>query len=790
MLKNFFKISFRNLWKQKVFSLINIAGLTLGISVCMVIYLYVDDQVSYDNFHSKADRIFRLLRIGNINGEKYLIGVTAAPFADALETDFPHEVEQTVRLFYGDGLVQYEDKIFLEPKFTLADSNFLEVFTFPLALGDPSTALSKPNGVLITKSIAQKYFGDENPINKTFRVGNEYDLTVTGVFEDLPAKTHLDFEFVANLALLRNESFFSHWWSNSMITYMLLKDPGMEHTLEAQFPDFMTKYFGEDFKKTTNRIELTLQPLSEVYFEQDVRYDQVLHGSKSSVITFSAVGVFIFLIACINFMNLATAKSALRAREVGVRKTLGSSRSKLIIQFLGESFLISGASVVIAFMALELFLPFFNQAFGLELSLAHKLPVLIPGLGLIIVITGLLSGIYPAFVLSGYKPVEVLKGKLRGGGKGINFRKVLVVLQFSTSVFLIILTLLVGKQMKFIEEKDLGFDREQVLTFPLNHAEIREKSESLKNKLQEHPAVVAIGSGTGIPGGFHDTMTATIEGIETQPRFRTLFADAGYFESFGLEIVAGRSFIKDHAADHDQTVVLNERAVREIGLTNEEVLGREISISFDSVPKTVIGVVKDYNFSSLKAKIEPLMISNVDNGRMVAVKLEGDIKDAIAHIESVWNDHSSAYPLEYTFQNENFNRLYRTEQLQGKLFATFSGIVIFISCLGIFGLATFTANQRLKEIGIRKALGATIKSITGLLVKDYLLLILIANVVAWPVAWYFSEKWLDQFAYKAPLGIEIFVLTLLVALVIALASVVFQSVKAALANPVDVLKEE
>ncbi|ELR72877.1 putative FtsX-related transmembrane transport protein [Fulvivirga imtechensis AK7] len=790
MLRNYIKISLRNLWKQKVFSLINISGLTLGISVCMVIYLYVNDQLSYDSFHAQSDRIYRLLRIGNLNGEKYLIGVTSGPFAEALHTDFPEEVDQTVRMSFGEGLVAYEDKVFMEEKFSLADSNFLDVFTFPLAQGNPKTALDQPNSVIITGEIARKYFGDDSPLNKMIRVDNEFDLMVTGVFEELPAKSHMDFDFVGNLALLRNASYFSDWWSNSFITYVLLNDPASESHLEAQFPGFMDKYFGKDFETMTNRIDITLQPLSETYFEQDVRYDEVLHGSKSSVIVFSVVGIFIFLIACINFMNLATAKSVLRAREVGVRKTLGSSKKGLMIQFLGEAFLISGVSVVLAFMSIEVVLPVFNHTFGLELSLTHELPVLLPMLGFIIVVTGLLSGIYPAFILSAYKPVEVLKGKVKSGKSGVGFRKVLVILQFTTSAFLIIMTLMVGRQMNFIQEKDLGFDKQQVLTFPLNHTEIRNNREAFKNKMLEHPAILSVGAGTGIPGGFHDTMTADIEGLDENPRFRTLFADADYFRSFGLQIVAGRGFRKDHAADHNQVVVLNERAVRETGLTNDEIIGRRLSISFDSIPKTVVGVVKDYNFSSLKAGIEPLMITNRTNGRMMAIKIQGDVKDAVEYIENAWSAHSAGYPIAYEFLDENFNRLYQTEQLQGRLFTIFSGIVIFISCLGIFGLATFTANQRLKEIGIRKALGASIKSITSLLVKDYLVLVLIANLVAWPLGWYFSRQWLDQFAYKVSIGVEVFALTLLVAMAIALASVVMQSVKAAMANPVDVLKEE
>lgn len=761
------------------------------MSVCMVIYLYVDDQLSYDSFHTRSERIYRLLRIGDLNGEKYLIGVTSGPFAGALKEDFPQEIVQTVRVLTSNTLVSYGDKAFMEDHVLLADSNFLDVFTFPLALGDPKTALTPVNAVVITKDVAKKYFGDKDPINKTLRVENQYDLVVTGVFEDLPAKSHLKFDFVGNLALIRNSnSGINDWWSNSFITYVLLNNTANEAHVEAQFPAFMDKYFGEDFKNMSNRIDITLQPLSEVYFEHNVRYDSVLHGSNSSVIIFTAVGFFIFIIACINFMNLATAKSVLRAREVGVRKTLGSSRGKLISQFLGESFLISGVSVMLAFMFIELMLPTFNQMFGLELSLTHQLSSLIPILVLIIIITGLLSGIYPAFILSAYKPVEVLKGRVRTGKKGVALRKILVILQFSTSAFLIILTLLVGKQMAFIEGKDLGFDKEQVLILRLNNAEAGANKQALINQLLQHQEIVSVGSGTGEPGGFHDTMTAKIEGVDDNPRFRTLFADAGYFESFGLEVVAGRTFLKDHAADKNHTVVLNERAVKEIGLTNEEAIGRSLSISFDSIPKTIIGVVKDYNFSSLKAGIEPLMITNRDNGRMVAIKIHGDTRAALGHVENIWNDYSSAYPIEYSFLDENFDRLYHTEQLQGKLFTTFSVIVIFISCLGIFGLATFTATQRLKEIGIRKALGATIKSIAALLVKDYLVLVLIANLIAWPLGWYFSKRWLDQFAYKVSFGIEIFAVTLLLALTIALASVVIQSIRAAMSNPVDVLKEE
>ena len=790
MLKNQIKIIFRNFWKHRIFSAINITGLGLGIGVCMVIYLYVQGELSYDKFHSQADRIYRVLRVGNLNGEKYLIGVTSGPFAEALNEDFSEDVEQTTRLYFGEGLVQHEGHSFLEKKFALADSNLLSFFSFPLALGDPATALQNPNSVLLTKETARKYFGDENPLNKIIKVDNEYDLLVTGVLEDLPAKSHIDFDLIGNLELIKHAPYFNDWWSNGYITYLMLRENASAQNLEGQLPAFMDKYFGEDFKSMSNRIDLRLQPLSDVYFQDDVRYDSVRHGSQSGVMAFSAIGIIIFIIACINFMNLATAKSVSRAREVGVRKALGASRKKLIIQFLGEALIIAFVSVVLAFTITEISIPWINQSYGLQIAITGQWHIIIPMLLTTVLITGVLAGTYPALVLSAFKPVEVLKGRMTSGNSGTWFRKILVVIQFTTSVCLIVMTLLISRQMDFMQKLELGFDKEQVLVFPLNSASVREHSEAFKNELKRNAHIVSIGSGTGVPGGFHDTMAAEIEGLSYIPRFRTLFADADYLSTFNLQVVAGRGFIRDHQADINRSVLLNEKAVEEIGLTTEEVLGKRVSIVFDSIPKTVVGVIKNYNFSSLKADIEPLIITNVPERSTVAIKIGGDVHETVQYIEKVWDKYAEGYPLEYEFIDDQYDELYKNEILQAGLFKTFAFIVIFISCMGILGLAAYTATKRLKEIGIRKTLGASIRDIIQLMVKDYVVLVVIANIVAWPVAWYFSRQWLDQFAYRVPIGIGVFIYTLIMAVVIAIGSVLLQSVRAALVNPVDILKEE
>ncbi|MEO1050062.1 MAG: ABC transporter permease [Bacteroidota bacterium] len=792
MLKNYFKIALRSLIKQRVFTLINTLGLTIAVAVCLMIYLYVQNETNYDGFHKNSENIYRLLRVGEINDEKYLIGVTSVPFADALVNDFPNEIEQTTKVYPNDGLVTFEDKSFLENKLFLADSNFLQVFSFPLERGDRSTALDLPNSVILTKATAEKYFGEADPIGKIIQVDGQIDLQVTGVLGAFPTRSHLDFDLVTNIAVVRNNRGYNDWWNNRLITYVVLKDGVSQASLEPQFPSFMDKYFGEDFERNQARVDITLQPLANVYFEHNVRYDRILHGNRSSVVIFTIIGLFIIVVACVNFMNLATAKSVLRAREVGVRKTMGSTRASLIGQFLGESMIISLLSVVLGAMVVELALPLFNQRFGLELVFHPWAPEMLLTMSLFVALLGICSGSYPAFLLSNYKPVKVLKGQMKSGPSSKNLRKALVILQFTISVFLIICTFFVGDQLGLLRNKDLGFSAEQVVLVDVNNAPLYQNRETFKIQLLQSPYVKSVSKATGEPGGMHDTMSFDIEGQEEAIRMRTLFCDYDYAPTMDIDFVAGRNFSEEYGTDLSGAAIINERAARALGLTPDEVIGRSlVNVMMDTVPKTIVGVVKDYNFASLHNEILPLVITMTQGARVFAIKVDGQqFKGAISDIESAWKAIAPQYPFDYRMLDESFYDLYQNERIQGQLFSLFSKVSIFIACLGIIGLASFSAAQRIKEIGIRKALGASVANISYLLSGDFLKLIIIANVIAWPLAWWAMNTWLTDFAYRIKLGAEVFVISCIISLVIALAAISYQTVSAALTNPVDSLKED
>lgn len=793
MIKNYIKITLRNLLKNSGFTFINVAGLTLGLTVCLIIFLYVKQELSYDTVHPNSENTYRVIRIGEINDEKYLIGVTSAPFAEALLNDFPQDIKSATRIFKLSALVsQGDDKHFIENNLALADSNFLQAFNFPLAIGDVGTALSLPNSVILTKEMAEKYFGEEDPINKTITLDNQLDFIVTGVFEETNHRSHLEFDFLANWAPLRELGWMTQWWSNGLYTYITLEENVNPENLKALFPAFMDKYFGEEFQQMGNRIDLTLQPMKEVYFQSDVRYDGVLHGNIQIIYIFIAVAVFIFIIACINFMNLATARSVQRAKEVGVRKALGSSKKSLILQFFMESFLIASMAVVLSFMFCEILLPFFNQYYSLDLEPLRDFTIILPVTVGLILFTGFTSGMYPALVLSSFKTVNVIKGKVASMSSGSGLRKGLVVLQFGISIVLIVFTLIVRNQLQHINEVDLGFNKDEVMLLQLNYNGINDNIETFKERLLANTIVKEVTLSSGVPGGFHDTYGVKTREMQDMVKMRTLFTDEGYIPTFELEVVAGRNFSKDFSTDLDDALLLNETAVRKMGWTNEEALTKHIMLSYtDSLYRKVIGVVKDYNFSSLKTEVEPLVIGMTDRATYLSIKFSSasNLQESIAHVEEEWSKFVPFKP-DYKFLDQSLEALYENEQLQGRIFQLFAMVSIFVACLGIFGLASFTASQRRKEIGVRKVLGASVQRITNLLATDYIKMVLIASALAIPLSWYLGQKWLSEFAYKIEISPFTFVIGLIVALLVAGLSVSFQSLKAAMANPVDVLKEE
>ncbi len=793
MLKNYLKTTLRALLKQKLFSLINVFGLAVGLAVALLILLYLQAELSYDKKYAAGEQIYRVLRKSEVNEKGYLIGITSGPYAAALKNDLPESIRDALRVLPSDGLVTHANHSFMEKKFFFADENFFKFFSFPLAQGDPARALANPNGVVLTAAMARKYFGAEEPLGRTLRVDDRYDFIVTGVFAAKLGRTHLDFDFVASLKSFEREEWIADWWNNNFLTYVQIDNPQEAQRVEARLPAFIDKYLGEDFKRNGRRIDLTLQPLANVYFQNDIRYETgVRHGDEQAVYIFGALALFILMIACINYMNLTTARAGRRAREIGVRKVLGAHRGRLVMQFLGESFLLTTLAVVIAVAASELLLPWFNAAFGLDLAMDFTDPLLAGAVCGLLLLVGLLAGSYPAFLLSGFVPVRVLKGRFSQQAADVFIRKGLVVFQFGISAMLIIATLLIGKQLDFMRQKDLGFQAEQVLLVPINNPEMRRQQETFIARVRQETGVVKAAAMSGHPGGFHDAMSFTIAGKDENFRMRTVYTDFDYVETLGLEIVAGRNFLRDFATDKAHAVLLNEAAVKMLGWTNAEVLGKEMRRTmFDTTRCQVVGVVRDFHFSSLKEAIDPLLISMRPRANVFALKIEpARLQAALAATQKHWEAISPAYPFEFTFLDETFSRLYQQEQSESKLFAIFAVIAIVIACLGIFALASYAAEERTKEIGVRKVLGASVGNVFNLLSKEFVRLVVIANFIAWPFAWLAMNQWLKDFAYRTTMDWQLFALAGGLVLLIALLTVSAQALKAALANPVEALRYE
>lgn len=791
MIKNHLKIAFRNLWKHRMFSMVNVFGLAVGLTVAIIILLFVSSELAYDDFHQNGDTVYRVLRKADLNDSNYLIGVTSGPFGEALKNDYPETVQDFTRVLPTDGLVTYADKSFNEEKFFLVDENFFDFFTYPLASGNASAALTNPNNIVLSSEMARKYFGEKNPLGETLRLDNQFDFIVTGVLAEKPGRSHLDFDFLASIKLMDNFSWFSNWWSNSLYTYVRINTPQEAAGLDAQLSGFMDKYFAEDFKRNGTRVDLTLQPLSEVYFQNEVRYDRVLHGDKNAVYIFMAIAVFIMLIACINYTNLTTARAGQRAREIGVRKALGAGRSRLVLQFLSESFLMTFSAILISLAAVELLLPLFNSTFQLDLVFPIGSLSVLGLLAALLVLVSIVAGSYPAFLLSSFRPVAVLnQQKTRAGSVAI--RKGLVVFQFTISVVLIIATLLIGKQLNFLNDKDLGFDDQQVVLVRMNNNAIFNQREDFLNRLRSEPGIIEASAMTGEPGGFHDAMSFDIDGMDQNYRFRTVFTDYTYADVFDLELVAGRNFSRDFGTDANEAVMLNETAVRTIGRDNESAIGLTLTNTMmDTTQRRVVGVVKDYHFSSLKDEIEPLIIINHSRTRTLAIKVAAEnIDSQLSTIRKHWEVISPSYPFEYKFLDESFSMLYQQEQKESTLLNIFAAISIIIACLGVFALAAFTAEERTKEIGIRKVLGASTGGIISLLSSDFIKLVLIGNLVAWPLAYFGMEKWLENFAYRTEISLDVFIAAGVGALLVTLLTIIWQAVRAALANPVDALRHE
>lgn len=788
-------LTVRNLYRHGSTSLISILGFTFGLVAALFLFFYIQQELSYDSFHADKDQIYRAVREADLNGDPYRIGVTSGPYAEALVNDFPSSILAATRAMPGDGLVTFGDKRFYEEKLLLTDANFFEFFSFPLLVGEKTSVLASENSVVLSKEMANKYFGEEDPIGQTLEVDNTYSFIVTGVMDDFPAQSHIEFDMVFPIELYNRFDWFHNWWSNGLLTYVKVSTPAQAEHIKAQLPNFMEKYFANDLAMG-RYIKLTLEPFTEVYFNNDSKFDPARHGSMEAIYTLGLVAIAILFIACFNYVNLSIAQSFMRAKEVGVRKVMGVSKKRLILQFLGESFMILTFSILLAIGLSELLNPIFNSFFSLEIDLLWlEQNTLVFFLVLTVVLLAT-SGIYPAMLLSSFDPATVLKGKKLASGKNVMLRKGLVITQFSISIFLIGATMLISRQTDYVNSKDLGFDRESIILVDINNEDIRVNRVAFKEKILTDPSVSAVTFLSGEPGGFHDGSIIDVEGLEGEYRTRTIFTDTEYLNVFDIEIAYGRNFDSDIASDTEQSMIVNEQMAIELGLSPEELLGRKVYLpAFDigGNDARVIGITKNFHFTSLKDNIDPLVIVPTGRPRRIAIKIKGqDVSHSLQVIDETYQEFSPDYPISYDFIDQSLARLYENEMRQANIFRVFSGISILLACLGIFGLAAYSAQQRQKELGIRKVLGATVQQIIGLISKEFLLLVLIASVVATPVIWYFMKGWLGNFAYRIELinYWYVFLLSGLAAMIVALVTVTFKTYRAAVSDPIESIRNE
>jgi len=807
MLTNYLKIAWRNLVRYRGFSAINILGLAIGMACCLVIFLFVRDELRFDAFHAKGDRIYRLITYRTADGMEQEMPRTPPAFGPTLKATFP-EVEQSVRLFQFGNKIQVAvgEQKFFEKDMYLADSTFFTMFSFPLLAGNPTQVLNEPNTIVISETLAKKYFGNRNPINQVLTIESAYKYRITGVMRDVPAESHLALQLVGSFSSLRDlvgAQRLESWRWHQLYTYFTLA-PGTDAArLEAKLPAFHQKYAGADLAQGNSTYRYWLQPLADVHLRSsDFQMDIARRGDIRYVYAFSVVALFTLLIACFNFMNLSTARSARRAREVGLRKTVGAERTQLIAQFLGESVLQTGLALVLALVLAQVSLGYINDWVGKTLSLRAAVdPVFVLSLLAGGLFVSLLAGSYPAFFLSGFRPLKVLKGDIRGSAGGALLRKNLVVLQFTVSIMLMIGAGIVYYQIQYIQRKNLGFDQQQLVSLPIYTDAMRHDVETIKADLLQNPAIAAATSCYGVPGGTFATDGLWLPDRNKDMSMIMFLTDVDYIPTMGMKMVAGRNFSRSFPSDSSDAFILNETAVKELGWGSPaNAIGKPVewrrwapTASGDSLKRgKIIGVVKDFHQKTIHQKIEPLVmhIAPAEIASIVVRIRPENTAATLAFLEKKWQAMAGEWLFTYTFLDQNFAEKYRSEQTFGQVFALFTFLSLFITCLGLFGLAAFTAEQRTKEIGVRKVLGASVSSILLLLSKDFLKLVLIALLIATPIAWYAMHRWLQSFAYKIDLEWWLFAGAGLLAILIALLTVSSQSLKAALMNPVKSLKTE
>ncbi len=804
MLKNYLIIACRNIVRQKAYSFINVFGLATGMAATILILLFVNHELSYDKYHENSDRIVRVTRAWkNIDGETSLhLGNVAPPFGPLLKNDFEGVVLNAVRFLNDNPLITSKSNKFQENKFFFVDEDVFDVFSWNMITGDPATALKEPNSLVLTQSTAAKYFGDEDPMGKVLNYDNMVDMKVTGIIEDVPDNSHFTFDVLCSFQTVEDffglENLMQNFGSNNYTTYLLLPENYDYKELQAQLGGFLNNHLQPASNGTMPEVynELTLWPVTSIHLHSHLDAEVEPNGNISYIYIFTAIAFLTLLIACINFMNLSTARSAKRAKEVGLRKVMGAIRSTLIRQFLVESVLFAIASLVVAMIAVHLILPWFNNFVQKELSLSvgDNLFILYLLVGVTLFV-GFVAGSYPAVFLSRFQPAKVLKGQKKANKNGFNLRSILVVIQFCISIVLIISVGVIQDQLEFMRNKSVGFNKENLLVLPINDA-IFERYESLRGQFLNQPGIQEASIASIVPSGrLLDSQgtQAEVDG-EMKPipfRIADVHVDHEFLSSFEVPLKAGRDFDINLASDSTESFVLNESAIKAVGWkSNEEAIGK--GFKYGMRQGKIIGVVQDFHFESLHQEIAPIvfMISGGRNRSIVFRVKEGLKEKTMAYLEKQWSYLRPGFPFSSYWVDDRYYEQYTNEDRLANLIKYFSGLAIVIAALGLFGLASFTAEQRFKEIGVRKVLGASVRQILMLLTRGFTSLVVIGFVLACPIAWYFMDSWLENFAYSTEINLLIFLISGGLALLIAFLTVSYQSIKAASTNPIDALKYE
>ncbi len=818
MLKNYFTTAFRNIFRNSQTSFINIAGLGLAMACCMLIYLYISDEVSYDQHHSKSDRIYRITRdfISQDGITNLRLANVAPPIGPLIKADFG-EVEVMARTINFGLVIGLEEngqlnKNFSENDLYLAEPDLFKIFDIEMIGGEIPAALERPFTIMLSERTAKKFFAEgENPVGKRLRADSQFDLEVTGVFKDFPRQSHFHPDYLVSFSTLENDNIYgrraleTNWGNNAFGTYVLLSEGTDPVQLENKLPEFINKHFGTyaianfgapadfDASKST---KLHVQKVTDIHLHSDHADELEVNGNINNVYMMGVIALFIILIACFNFINLSTARATKRAKEVGLRKVVGADRSQLIFQYLSESIVTTFLSLFLALGIVQITIGWLNDFTNKTLTLNLLDSTLLMGIFTGTFLIGILAGIYPAFILSGFKPVLTLKGKGASQGKGV-VRKVLVVAQFSISIVLIIATVVTLQQLNFLNERNLGYDKDQIITLP-NYSELDNHYETFRDQVLRSSAIKNMGRSSRVPTGRlldSSGSASVLQGdslVSTQVNLKMVAIDHDFFETYGIEMEAGRAFSRESVTDDSLSFIINETAAKEIGFTSfDDVIDQEFQ--YGGTKGKLVGIVKDFHFESLHQEIVPMVFYGRRNNSFgtISVKIAAvDMQEGIAQIEKAWKEFLPTRPFGYNFISEYYRDLYQAETDQNQLLILFSILAIFIACLGLFGLATHSTLQRIKEIGIRKALGASVPSILKLLSKEIVILIVLANVIAWPLAWYFMNQWLNTFAYHISINVFIFLLAGVLAIGVALFTVSFQTLRAARTNPSNTLRTE